>query len=1032
MDNNFQICSLDFRLNTMSECQSFNLDYGFESEVDISQEKIHFSAYAAADDSDVFFFNFKSSSIESLKNRFFVITLKGNYSLTLPLEDAVIDKILMMGSDTFNDSMQWLVALNNNEKFDLITFKTVRFIVDPESLEHGLIREAVDDFDFDLGRLILFDLISVERSIKITDIDLTDMTKKEYTINNQKSIITKDYLKGYIYLNTMGTSGLIESYFISTDSARIFLSELSFDLTKSHIALLEFEHRSYVWVFTFYLWHSTFNFSLAPLTPFGSFTFKFDPKFELTHQDMSKWLRKNDLDQTYMEASLSFSHNQESIAKYKLNIIFNDFVHYKNPSRKLTLRPYEKCVYPLQYHGNNLNFDSKNHDIYYFNELEYNFDPVYKAIGDSQVAFVATMNGANIFTMDGRLICLNISRSFSNDRVDFREIYQLNVHGLFGEKVFEIDSIQRIFFREMFLVVLINQKRLFYAEFAKMNNVADSIEFLELDLPMGFNCHLKQGLVSCTTQAKDGPKTYFFKFQMIDRTVSLSEIMSYLPDFSSSFYPFSYFKSLYSTCGFLNLSINSDKKVALIISNNKKVTGVYPLSFLSHEDAEYTYFTPILKDVQVFITFREQLQVWVIKEKMKLSYPCKKYLINYDSYIGTYLRIGFPLFTIVYKTLDNTLRMLVYQLSSKSISRLVHEDVLDKKGCPSNRISISFRFSLKTFYLVYMCKSSKFIKIFKCSGLNGLNLLVMEDQNRYKVTPEKVPEFYVEVSPPEYKVESKAEGHDIIMSDEDLQKEVRDLEASNSLEIQGDIVSGRMQNSIENVKFISRADLVYSYFIEHEKKFLNVDYVKLFKTSKNKEIGFVSNEFLIQGSDIQNNNFYQDCVKPKLLLLQPDDEGFSNLFLCRNKENLEYVLTDFLKTRMNIKLNIIKLSDLFLVRIQGFLYVFLKAENFFGIHLFKYKFTQGRKGILPLVNEHSIFFDEATSGFAPTDFFHIVFEAKTNSILFLRKAISSEYFSISKLSLIDNFFEAKTIQFFKFQNADENNIFIRYLHFSYF
>ena len=1024
LDNNFQVCSLDFRQQTMSECQSFVLDYGFDEEVDISNETIFFQAYVAADDSEVFSFNFVSSSVPSLKTRFFVMTGRGNYSLTLPVEDAAIFEILVMGSDSVNESMQWLAALESNGKLDMVTFKTTRFLVDHESLEQGLIREAVDDFDFDLGRLILYDVVRSQRQVKITDIDLTDMTKKEYTITNQSKILSKDFLKGYIFIVCQSAAGVTESYFISTDSGRMFLSDVNFHFAKSHIALLEFENRSYVWVFTYYDWHDDFQFFVAGLNSFGSLSFRFDFDFA---GDLSDWREKNDLGQEYLKARISFSARGQSIATFNIHVVEDDFVYQKPPCKRLRLRPYEETTYPLTFSGNNLDFDKNDFSVFFFKELEYDLSLVHEALKDDHVVFIATRHNMNIFTMEGRLVVVNFNRKYSREKKRVEDFFVLPVNGLFNEKVFDIEGIQRIFFREIFLVVLIDRKRLFYCEFDKMNVRADAIDFLELDLPEGFSCSLKPGLVTCTTSRGAGrAKTYFFKFQIIDRTLSLVEIMTFLPDLGRSLYPSSFYRTLLTSNGFLNLSINSNRQVALVASNSKKVVGVYNLPFLAEADGPFTFFSPIIKNMQVYVLFREKVRVWVVKEKMRLSYPCAKYLVDFGSYVHTYLRIGYPVFIVVYRTLARSLRMLVYGLSSKSNSRLIKEQLLDPDHCPGEGISLTINYSVKTVYIYYACKPHRKFRVFKFSGLNGLNLRVESETSRYLVSPSSVPPLTVEVAPLEYSRKTSVKAHDIVVSEQDTLRDSFDLERDRSLELEGDIVWASMASSSSNLELVPRARKVYANFIEHENRFFSVSNVRLFKTH-NADVGFVTNEYLIQGPDIQNNNFYEDCAKPKFLVLGADDLWYRRLFLCRSKESLEHVLTDFLKIRLTLKMSVFKINGVFMVKLHGFLYVFVKADDFFGIHFFKYKAISKKQGLLALIFENAIFFNEATTGFATTEFFHVVFEVKSNSLLFLRKPVGSGFFSISKMSLVDNFFEAKTVQFFKFKDVNDAPFYVRWV-----
>lgn len=108
---------------------------------------------------------------------------------------------------------------------------------------------------------------------------------------------------------------------------------------------------------------------------------------------------------------------------------------------------------------------------------------------------------------------VNFNLKYSSEKKRVKNFSVLPVNGLFNEKLFDIDGIQRIFFREIFEVVLINKKRLFYCEFDKMNVRAHVIDFLELDLPEGFSCSLKLGQVTCTISRNAGlHKTYFFKF----------------------------------------------------------------------------------------------------------------------------------------------------------------------------------------------------------------------------------------------------------------------------------------------------------------------------------------------------------------------------------------------------------------------------------------------------------------------------------------------------------------------------------------
>ena len=120
-------------------------------------------------------------------------------------------------------------------------------------------------------------------------------------------------------------------------------------------------------------------------------------------------------------------------------------------------------------------------------------------------------------------------------------------------------------------------------------------------------------------------------------------------------------------------------------------------------------------------------------------------------------------------------------------------------------------------------------------------------------------------------------------------------------------------------------------------------------------------------------------------------------------------------------MNLSKINGVFMVKLQGFLYVFTKADDFFGIHFFKYKAISKKQGLLALISENAIFFKVSTF-----EFFHVVFKTKSNSLLFLRKLVASGFFSISKTSLVDNFLEAKTLLFFKFKDVNDAPFYVRW------
>ena len=1026
LDNNFQVCSLDYRLKTLSECQSFNLDYGLSGDEDLSDEQVFFQAYLSPENTETFVFNFQASRFVPLQRRFFLISNKGNFSFVLPIEDAVIKEIMVMGSSSFTDSTQWLVSLVNGNKVDLLTFRTQHFIIDPATLEKGLIREGVDKFDFEDGRLILYDFERAKESLRITDVDLGDMSKKEYLLKHQVKIVQKDFLRGFIFVICENSKGQLDTYFISTDSGRIFQMSGSFFRQNTHVSLLEFDNRSFAWVFNFKGEDNSFSFKLARLNTFDSLKYFYDDKFPEKHPDLTRWTKTNQFGQEYQTCSVEFLDQRERLLTLEVRIVPDDFVIKEFDRENIELRVQDVATVYLPIFGNNLGFDLHDMDFLYFNELEYNLDFLLKELGTDSIAFVCYHNDLSFFTMEGRLVHVGVRRGSFNRVKKVKRFKTLQVHGLFSDKIFEIDQLEYSVIQNTFLVILINERRLFYCDIDQIMAQTTEIRFYELDIPEGFICRLRGMLVVCSKRKTNIPKKYFFNFKIIDRILALTEITTLLPDDSSALFPFSYFLKMFSQSDFINLTLSVAGKVAIVESNQKKVLNVYNLPFLTKEDAGFVYFSQLIKNVHLIVVHRERLGIWVVKGHMKLYFPCQEHLVEFDSYVGTYSKPNNTLFAVVYRTLAGSLRAVVYQLNLNSINRVINEMLLDKEGCPDDQITLSFGTSQKTTYMFYVCRPTRNIRVFKYTGYNHLNLVVREDRDQYILNASRVPEMIFKVSQPKYSVVSSVEVSDIILTEEDSLQETKDLEESAGLELEGDIIRACPVNLSAGLRFKERIQLTNSNFIGHENKIKSLDGVRLFEDAASGQIGFVTNEFIMKGPDIQNNNFYEECAKPKVLITNDNDKWYRGLFLCQNKENKEFVLTDFLKVRLKVALQVGTPQSVFLAKIHGLLYIFVNPRNFYGIEVFKFKVQGKTQGELPLLEAKSIFFDEITSPFANTEFFHIVYVFKTNSLYFFRKRLHSNYFSVSRFSLIENVFDLKSTQIFQFPVDEGKLVYVRY------
>lgn len=616
MDNNVQVCHLDFGLKTLSECNFYNLDYNLGPEDLLIGESLEMHLFSSTyQEQPIFVFNFRESAQISLMNRFFLVnSVRGNFTFELPIEKIILHSVQILKCDVSDSQCLWILSHRESDLLSLVSFKTERFLINRESLTSGLIKERIDHFKLAGSVLVLYELItSPHFSLRVTQINLRDMSRKEYTIEKQVEILHTDFSDSFILTLSRSHNGTSHMHFINVKTGRLFESNADFYDKNYDLNLLEYDDHDFLWSFHFQPVDSE-SLQLYNLRDYDSMKITFDREAYSNYDDQerSKYETQTNSGSIVINASAHFFIEDVETRVYKFQLLPSDFRINENTESILERRVLKFSAETLSIRGNALSFDEEYGHVQYFNTLSAGKSittQIQKFLAKleqtNKVAFTVLQDELFIFTYSNKVFYAGLEDINS-------EVFEMTFNtaesiSLFSHFDPEISlQIEHEIVMSKFLVVLIDGRRLFTADVSLRRHHPEQIHFQELDTPEDTICTIKNGLLSCKEQSSN--EILFYKYHIVEHELTLLMISILTPDLSRLVAPSLYQYSELENGSFFAI-YNTAEGRELVATKGQEVIGTYRLSFLQTQNPENIHFAKITRFTNIFFITQPSEQV---------------------------------------------------------------------------------------------------------------------------------------------------------------------------------------------------------------------------------------------------------------------------------------------------------------------------------------------------------------------------------------------------------------------------------------
>jgi hypothetical protein len=1019
LENNIQLCKVDYLENNISECISYNFDYGLQEGEEIKDEKIFMQYFQTPLGHDRFIFNFKSSQLVSLRNKFFIISEKGNYSISIPIQGVILNRIQILKCDEMKNKMELLMSLKNGNKFDLVSFKLKNFIIDKESLRDGLLREMVEWFDWGSNSLVIYEKQTGQNpSLNVILLDMDDLTQKKYVLQGKNDLVLKQFSQGFIFLRLQNLHYGLQDYFINTFSNRFCMFNVPFKSSDAWLSFVTFDHIQHIFLFDF---KDKFTFSAALFPKFESIEISFDED-----QDATEWEREDDLGQKYIEAKASFKSQGELVYEVDIKIVDDYFIKRGIDGSTIVNRLSNIVPYHLDIERNNLPLDLDDPSVFYFNQIDFFEDELLNYLKEHPIATLFVTKNIHFVSLNMELISVNYRQGLKKYAsaplgISIKKMLGFNINEF---KNFESIEFTMIMFK--FMLVMIDQERLFYLDIEDIYTSSDSILIKEIQLPTNKKCLLKKTLLICYFPNDENLNNQvFYKFEVIEKLLRYTAVSTFIPDLSHLLNENSFYYSRFND-GFFTLLVRDSNSNALIVqSDPKKIIGVYKLPFLADNMTDQIDFYQIVKEIQLVVDYSKSLEIWICHGDQILSYPAQGFLEDFDEYVQTFYKTGLSTFAVMYRTKSGSLRLLVYKLSTSANNRLIKEFMIDQDGCADKDINLRIHNPYEFIYLVYYCNDPQKISVFKYSNKIGVNLILSKDKDIFSVNTGESSNQIFKHENLEYSNHIEASIKKVKIEENKIKVETVDLE-ENGLSLSGDIARAEINPEKEDVKFIERIQLESVENLKHQ---ISLHQNNLLRFSLNDDqVSIVSDEYILKDKDIQNNNFYRNCMKPKFIILSKNFNKFKNIYLCQSRETLKMFITDFLSIKMRIRIGERKLVKPNLIVKDDFLYLFNRSEGTSTVSFYKFLQPPKNKNIMTLMSTGQIVNPYISSAYKELECLHLVYSGHLNSVFIFRKYFDSPYLSITEMFLKDDYINYKETQTLELLSITGKSLFFRTCH----
>ena len=1037
LEENFQICSFDFVLDSLSQCNNYDMDWDLHPLINWHHLDFTFESILSKTGRPLFvvclIYEEEEKGQEININRFFLFSDQTNMVIKLPVPKVALRKLKVIVYNEPRQHIQLLAGLKNGKMMDLVAFHLKDFVLDIESVKTGLVREAVNDFHANKKRIVTFKLRSMTNLLIITFMEIDEIKTYDVEIENQIQLLSTEMSDDFVTVRTRNTKLVQQTYIYDIKKSRLFLWDREWKFKEATSFMMKFENRNFFFEFDYEKWQSGFKYHVTRIFPFDLVQIFFDEEVFGSNAKPEQWVTIDENKNKIINGEMSFTSNGVDKTTMLIKFVEDTFVLNKFYTHSVQGTIMLSDSLYMMVFGNNLPIDPLNDGILYFNEILYNKKIFQDALHGDSILSVFLFRYGNLLTQKGKYVSFNYDLELSPkaQRVELMDNHAPNYRNDFDMSKLDLRRLQQQIIYSSYLVYIVDQTRLFYIGFEFFTENSENQFFESLELPTNRICALMVNMVYCRfnpetahlRSEEEGLGQLFYQLRPIDSYLMLEEIYTFVPNMDTMLGPLTFYYSSFSE-GYFTVVQKGVRYFELLESGPEGVESMTDLRFINEINRHSIDFYQLMSGVALYVIYHEGLNVYITKKRRVFDYPDGNYLVNYKEYINTYVCTDAGFFVILYRTVENYVRGLFYQFSSNPYNRLIREILITKRGCSSLLNSIEFFLRDKNLYIIWVCKDNAQIKLWKYYNVYEMNLSLNEHREKYRIDIPGVLQQEVHFEKKHYYRTFGLKVSQVVLPEEESAVQHYDLEANNNIITYGDLVQLRMETYHPYITLVKRVRYVSVLDLEHNEIISPLFDLSVIRTSDN-DYRLVTDEYILKGDNIQNNIFFNKCLKTKVVLADTDaDADLKDLAVCQNISNAQYMITDFKNIKLQIEIDrrIIQLP--LLVKIRDYLYLFCKTHGVEALVMYKFRYTGETEGVLPKIFYLYINLDDFSSSLHKLDYFYARYMAETDQVVILLKEMNSTVLSIKSLGVEDNFLDFERTQWvrFKYQQVERFTI----------
>lgn len=1062
-EENFQICSLNYDDETQTQCKYYNLDWDIELEFD--ELIAEFTGKQTMMDTIYFTLLLKPKKADSLVRvqSFFIFAEGWANKITVPLANINIRNVDIVAVNLSLGIVHILMAIQNGKNKDLVAFKLFDFIVDKDTLKNGLVSQNVMRFIVQDKNITTFSIEKVTNKLTIRQMNIDILKIKEYHIPNQIELLWILSSNNIIMVITRNTKFIQQTYLVDLNNSRLFNWNLERKPAGTYASMINFNNRVYLWIFDFNEYLPEFQCKLIHMQEFYSMTIRFDREYEQSVSSKAiensnkvlNWRGKQAKKQSIndfraknegfdvIHGFVDFYNKKQKVASISLIYTPQKYIFNKFRESSIQARIYGKSSLYIMLFGNNLEVNPRDANIIYFNEVPLELTEFKNTLKHEEIMFSYMYKYTNFITKSGKFYYSNYKTLHLNKplAIKLREWNTLKLPEWMAN--YDTQKIEYNVIFENFVLVLFDKRRLFALNILKLDSTVNEFDdyqgndyagLYELELPENKMCQLMDTLLYCFNDLKkmemqgideeddDSKGKIYFNVRLLGEIVVIEEVFTFIPDMSHMVTPFSFYYSSF-TEGMFTFLQKGNKNYEIVHCTTQGIEKVVPVDFINDMNKSSVDFMQILHGYQLIVIHKDTLQIWVANYFRVMRFPDKQYLQDFKEYIKTKVMMESQAFLVIYRTMDDKIRGLFYRIDNKPFYRLIKEFELDSDNCANSNIRVMDFMVLRHTYFKYICfGTNKKMRMWKYTGILEMNLMVDRNQLYYRVQVGSKIEKNVSLTNLNYYKQFQLEAKEVVLPEENTHFQMYDLEANSSLKIRGDLIGIKQIQDHPFIKFYQRIQLNRYFDLDHEFE-INENQSFTIKRLKQYKPMIVTDEYVVRGEDIQNNNFYNNCQSLSAYVSREEDEDFLDTFICSEKETNNYFITNFHSIKISLKIDRKKLISPYLLKIEDFIYLVTQLSGSDSVTIYKFTYNQYTCDTLKPIFTSLLSISDFSSNLHEVDFFFPFYHKEHDVIYLMLKEMHSTTINIRSLSINDNYIDFINMKWLTFVDGRKKKLY---------